>query len=266
MAQRTPTARRASPTAHRDHRGPFDIIGDVHGCCDELQELLAVLGYRADGVWRHPGGRTAVFVGDIVDRGPRNVDALRLAMAMCDARTALCVPGNHDDVMQRRLRGDEVPIAHGLDRTLAELDLESADFRARVAAFFEQLPSHLVFDRGRLVVAHAGLRERWHGMDTPEVTVLAVHGETTGELDQYGLPARIDWSADYRGRAAVVYGHTPVVDADWLRGTIDIDTGCVFGGRLTALRWPEMELVSVPARRAYATSLRPFPAGAQTPA
>ena len=248
------------PADRRGESGPFDIIGDVHGCCDELEEILRILGYESvPEAWRHPAGRTAVFVGDIVDRGPRNVDALNLVMAMCDAGTALCLPGNHDVRMQQYLRGHAVKIAHGLDTTLAELAGQTAEYRDAVAAFFESLPSHLLLDHGRLVVVHAGLREHWHGQDTPAVTELAVHGEMTGELDEYGLPERIDWWDDYEGAAAVVYGHTPVADAVWIRGTIDIDTGCVYGGKLTALTWPEKQLVSVPARRQYATSIRPFP-------
>jgi protein phosphatase len=75
-----------------------------------------------------------------------------------------------------------------------------------------------------------------------------VFGETAGETDEFGLPVRPAWAADYRGNAALVYGHTPVREAEWLNDTINIYTGCVFGGRLTALRWPERELVSVAAR------------------
>src|SRR3954463_3957358 len=98
----------------------------------------------------------------------------------------------------------------------------------------------------------------------------ALFGETTGETDDFGLPVRRNWAADYRGRALVVYGHTPVADPAWENNTVNIDTGGVFGGRLTALRSPERETVSVPARRQYSIPARPFlaiePAPAEAPA
>jgi protein phosphatase len=242
-----------------DH-GPFDIIGDVHGCYDELEELLTMLGYAADvdGVWRHPNERKAIFVGDLVDRGPRVPDVLRLVMQMVDAGTALALPGNHDVKLMRKLRGRDVQISHGLAESLAQLASEPAEFRDSVADFIDRLVSHYVFDDGRLVVAHAGMKEEMQGRGSGRVRDFALYGETTGETDEFGLPVRYNWAAEYRGRAVVVYGHTPVPEPEWLNRTINIDTGCVFGGRLTALRYPEKELVSTAAHRVYAQPARPF--------
>jgi protein phosphatase len=251
-----------------DH-GPFDIIGDVHGCGDELEELLAALGYArdGDGPWRHPGGRKAVFVGDLVDRGPRVPDVLRTVMAMVEAGTALAVPGNHDIKLLRKLRGRDVQVTHGLAESLAQLEAETPEFRARVAEFIDDLVSHYVLDGGKLVVAHAGMKEAMQGRGSGKVRDFALYGETTGETDEFGLPVRYNWAAEYRGPAAVVYGHTPVPEPEWLNRTINIDTGCVFGGKLTALRWPEQALVSVPAKRTYAEPVRPFlPADGAAPA
>jgi polynucleotide kinase-phosphatase len=240
--------------------GPFDIIGDVHGCCDELEQLLQQLGYeRNDGApWTHPGGRKAIFVGDLVDRGPRIVDALKTVMAMSAAGNALCVPGNHDIKLKRKLEGRDVTISHGLDRTLTELEEQTPEFRADVQKFLDGLVSHYVFDGGQLVVAHAGMKAEMQGRGSAKVRDFALFGETTGETDEFGLPVRYNWAAEYRGRASVVYGHTPVPEPEWLNRTINIDTGCVFGGKLTALRWPEKELVSVPAMQTYADPVRPF--------
>jgi protein phosphatase len=244
----------------KQDRGPFDIIGDVHGCCDELERLLQQLGYTRNGSesWGHPSGRKAIFVGDLVDRGPRIVDTLKMVMAMSLAGSALCVPGNHDIKLKRKLDGRDVTVSHGLDRTLAELDLESPEFRTEVQKFLDGLVSHYVFDDGHLVVAHAGMKQDMQGRGSAKVRDFALFGETTGETDEFGLPVRYNWASEYRGRASVVYGHTPVPEPEWLNRTINIDTGCVFGGRLTALRWPEKELVSVAALSTYADPIRPF--------
>jgi protein phosphatase len=240
--------------------GPFDIIGDVHGCCDELEQLLQQLGYERNdgGPWVHPAGRKAIFVGDLVDRGPRIVDTLKTVMSMSEVGSALSVPGNHDIKLKRKLEGRDVTVSHGLDRTLAELDQQTPEFRAAIRQFIDGLVSHYVFDEGRLVVAHAGMKEEMQGRGSAKVRDFALFGETTGETDEFGLPVRYNWASEYRGRASVVYGHTPVPKPEWLNRTINIDTGCVFGGRLTALRWPEKELVSVAARATYAEPARPF--------
>jgi protein phosphatase len=241
-----------------DH-GPFDVIGDVHGCADELEELLGTLGYVPEAdAWRHPGGRKAVFVGDLVDRGPRIPDVLRIVMGMVAAGTALAVPGNHDIKLMRKFGGRDVQITHGLQDSLVQLEAETPEFRSQVADFIDSLVSHYMLDDGKLVVAHAGLKEEMQGRGSGKVRDFALYGETTGETDEFGLPIRYNWAAEYRGQAMVVYGHTPVPDAEWLNRTINIDTGCVFGGRLTALRYPEKELVSVAARRTYAEPARPF--------
>ncbi|HEX8696099.1 MAG TPA: polynucleotide kinase-phosphatase [Longimicrobium sp.] len=247
-------------TDRRGDPGPFDVIGDVHGCADELEELLDRLGYvpGEDGVRRHPEGRKAVFLGDLVDRGPRVADVLKIAMPMVEAGAALAVPGNHDVKLVKALRGRNVQVRHGLQTSLDDLARETPEFRERVAAFLDGLVSHYVLDGGRLVVAHAGMKEELQGRASGRVREFALYGDTTGETDELGLPVRNDWAAEYRGQAAVVYGHTVVPRAEWLNRTINIDTGCVFGGSLTALRWPERELVSVPARQVYAEPARPF--------
>ncbi len=237
----------------------YDIVGDVHGCRPELEELLASLGYGIeDEVIRHPDQRRFIFLGDLVDRGPDTVGVLRMAMASVAAGTALCVVGNHDDKFRRALLGRPVKIKHGLAETLEQVGREKDGFRKQVMAFIEDLPDHLVLDDGRLVVAHAGLPEALHGGSSRRVRDFAMYGLTTGKLDAEGLPERLDWAADYAGRAIVVYGHTPVVEPIWVNRTIDIDTGCVYGHRLTALRYPEKELVTVPARRVYVAKSGPF--------
>ncbi|MFI1359050.1 polynucleotide kinase-phosphatase [Streptomyces sp. NPDC020898] len=239
--------------------GPFDIIGDIHGCASELESLLGTLGYE-DGV--HPDGRTAVYVGDLVDRGPDSPGVLRRVMSMVGSGNALCVPGNHENKYGRHLKGRKVQHTHGLAETIEQMTDESDEFRAQVREFIDGLVSHYVLDGGRLVVCHAGLPEKYHGRTSGRVRSHALYGETTGETDEFGLPVRYPWAEDYRGRAAVVYGHTPVPEASWLNNTICLDTGAVFGGKLTALRWPERELVDVPAEQVWYEPVRPLRAEA----
>lgn len=250
---------------HRDRRGPFDLVGDVHGCLGELVLLLTQLGYRCRfdagdrpvGA-RHPDGRTLVFTGDLVDRGPDVPGTLRLAMGMLRDGDALAVCGNHDDKLRRALLGNDVDLGGGLDVSLEQLGRESAGFREQVRQMIGSLPMHVVLDGGRLVVAHAGLAERFHGRESGRVRALCLFGPATGATDADGLPVRLPWADDYRGDAIVVHGHTPTADPVWHNGTICIDGGCVFGGSMTALRYPERSIVQVPAFAAYGPPARPF--------
>jgi protein phosphatase len=241
--------------------GPFDIIGDIHGCYDELCDLLTKLGYELDAencTAKAPQGRKTVFLGDLCDRGPKNVEVLRLVMGMVQAGGAWCVAGNHDAKLLKKLKGSDVQLTHGLDITVSQLETRNEEFIIEVKKFLDGLISHYVFDNGRLVVAHAGLKEKYHGRGSGRVREFCLYGDTTGEVDEYGLPVRLPWANEYRGKALVVYGHTPVPDAQMINKTICIDTGCVFGGRLTAYRYPEKEIVQVNAKQEYYAPVKPF--------
>ncbi|MCW4465298.1 polynucleotide kinase-phosphatase [Glutamicibacter sp. MNS18] len=249
----------------KDEHGPFDVIGDVHGCLDELLMLLERLGYsvsrdKADRAVdaSHPAGRRAIFVGDLVDRGPESVGVLRLAMGMVNSGNAMAVPGNHEDKLVRALRGTKVSLGHGLERTLQELEAEGPEFTRAAKDFCAALTSHLVLDDGNLVIAHAGLIEKYQGRASRRVRAFALYGQVDGEKDEYGLPVRYPWAKDYRGAAAVLYGHTPVTEVAWINNTACLDTGCVFGGQLTAMRYPEREVVAVDALRTWSDPIRPL--------
>lgn len=243
----------------RDEHGPFDIIGDIHGCCDELEMLLGKLGYvRTDNVYSHPDGRKAAFLGDFCDRGERSADVLRIVMDMVKSGSAIAVPGNHDVKLLKYLNGKKVNPTHGLDKTIAELEAKGEAFRNEVRDFIDGLISHYVLDDGKLVIAHAGIKQQYIGRGSARVREFCLYGERTGEFDEYGLPVRLDWAADYRGRAAVVFGHIAGLDVKPVNGTYCIDTGCVFGGKLTAMRWPEKEFVSVDALRQYYEPVKPL--------
>jgi protein phosphatase len=253
------------PIDLRHETGPFDVIGDVHGCSAELEALLLRLGYsfRRDSGGRvigatHPLTRTAVFVGDLADRGPDTPRVFRLVMGMVAMGTGLCVPGNHDDKLRRALIGRNVQVNHGLAQSLAQLHMEPAAFRLQAERFIRDLSPHHLLDRGNLVVSHAGLPERFHGEESEKARRFCLYGETSREIDELGMPVRLDWVKDYQGKAMVLYGHTAVLASEWVNNTMCLDTGCVFGGWLTALRYPECELVSVPAGRVYFEPDRPF--------
>lgn len=249
----------------RHETGPFDVIGDIHGCRSELETMLGELGYAItrDAEGRaidaaHPDARRVVFLGDLVDRGPDTPGVLRLAMGMVAAGHALAVPGNHEDKLVKALRGKKVQTSHGLAESLAQLSAETPEFRSEVEGFADGLVSHLVLDGGRLVVSHAGLIEAYHGRASGRVRSFALYGETTGETDEYGLPVRYPWAVDYRGSATVLYGHTPTLEAEWVNNTMCLDTGVVFGGKLSALRYPEREVVSVPAEQVWYEPVKPL--------
>ena len=269
MAETATLARDPLYTDRRVDSGPFDIIGDIHGCYDELCVLLEKLGYQGREVEgrRVPvneSGRRVIFLGDLVDRGPNSPEVLRLVMDMVAAGQALCVQGNHESRLVRKLNGKDVKITHGLAETMAQFEALPEEgrgsFTEEARRFMDDLRSHYWLDGGRLVVAHAGLKEEMHGRGSGAVRSFALYGETTGETDEFGLPVRFNWASEYRGKATVVYGHVPTPVAEWVNRTICVDTGCVFGGKLTALRYPELELVDVQAAQVYCEPVRPLAA------
>lgn len=260
------------PNNRRSDPGSFDIIGDVHGCAAELEELLEKLGYvytiqtdRPTGTYLrqyiHPEGRKAVFLGDLMDRGPRVLDAYQLVRSMVLSGSGLCVLGNHDDQLLRILLGQTVQVSGGMEATFKEInalpETLQTQFRQEMLGFFKSLPDHYIFDHGKLVVAHAGIKKGMIGRESDLIRRFTLYGETTGEVDEYGLQVRANWAAQYHGRAILVYGHTAVTRPEWLNKTIDIDTGCVYGGNLTALRYPELSLISVRAKAVYRQAPRP---------
>jgi protein phosphatase len=241
---------------YRSDRGPFDIIGDVHGCLSELKTLLGELGYSLDTL-THPAGRKLVFLGDLVDRGPDSPGVMRLVMDAVSEGRAYCVLGNHDEKFRRWLGGREVTTGGGLKFTIEQMQGESEAFHAAARAFIGTLPLHLILDEGRLVVAHAGLREEWHGIaESTKARAFALFGETSGRRDEWGFPERLDWARDYAGQATVVHGHVAESDVRGRNNVICLDTGCAYGGKLTALRWPERELVQVEAEETWYDSAR----------
>lgn len=240
----------------RKEKGPFDIIGDVHGCFDELTELLVKLGYHKQNVsYRHPQGRRVIFLGDLGDRGPHCLKSIDLAMQMVHRGDALYVPGNHCKKLSKVLKGGKVQVKYGLEKTVEELAAlsppEREIFTNEFLSFYNAAHPYLILDDGNLVVAHAGIKEDMIGRLNKRVESFCLYGDPTGEVTPEGLPVRRDWAKHYSGKALVVYGHMPVEAPEFRNNTIDIDTGCAMGGKLTALRYPERQIVQVSAKEVY---------------
>ncbi len=241
----------------------YDLIGDVHGCYPELLLLLKALNYEVIDSKSTikiiaPPQRKLVFVGDLTDRGPDSAGVLRLVMAACAQNLAYCVCGNHDDKLWRYLKGNKVNLVHGLDKTAAQLENESTEFKAEIRDFLEKLPTHIILDGGKLVVAHAGLKERLHGKTGGFTWQCCLFGEVLENGKNDDLPKRLNWTLEYAGSSLVVYGHTPILEATWSNNTINIDTGCCFGGKLTALQYPEKQTISIASFEQYAAPRTPL--------
>ncbi|TWT04837.1 bis(5'-nucleosyl)-tetraphosphatase PrpE [Planomicrobium sp. CPCC 101079] len=234
----------------------YDIIGDIHGCYAELLELLHVLGYeKRKGQFVHQEGRQLVFVGDAMDRGPDSLAVLRLLFSMQDNRTLYYCPGNHCNKLYRFFKGNRVQLTHGLETTINEWHRlpkkEQQQFRSRYLRFYEELPLYLEFEGG-LVVAHAGIKDDMIGKPiSKNIAAFVLYGDTTGKVDAFGRPVRRDWAQSYKGDKWIVYGHTPTEEPYILNNTANIDTGCVFGGSLTAFRYPEKTIAAVPSFQPY---------------
>jgi len=241
----------------RDLHGPFDLIGDVHGCRVELESILEKLGYvDANGQGRtHPDGRTVVFLGDIVDRGLEVPAVIRVVSELLRSGSALFVPGNHDERLAAYLMGEELTPAYGMEYSVEQLERMDAKEREETIERFLELylgaPPYLWLDDGKLVAVHGGLEQDMIGGFDARIWHMCLQGKVAEDTSGLGVPRRIDWAQDYRGDALVVYAHTPVPDAVFVNNTINLDQGCVFGATLSALRYPELEVVHVDAAQPY---------------
>lgn len=235
----------------------YDIIGDIHGCFDELIQLLNNLGYIKKGdLYIHPEGRRLAFVGDATDRGPKSIETLKFLFKMHEAGQLTYSPGNHCNKLYRFMKGSNVQQTHGLETTVAEFNAlskkEQNHIRRQYIRFYESWPIYSELDDRNLIVVHAGIRADMIGKPINKSTItFALYGDITGEKHPDGRPVRRDWAKKYNGAPFIVYGHTPVNEPRFIHNTVNIDTGCVFGNKLTALRYPEMETVSVPSSMPY---------------
>ncbi|MCA1031089.1 bis(5'-nucleosyl)-tetraphosphatase PrpE [Bacillus timonensis] len=230
----------------------IDVIGDIHGCYDELLILLEKLGYRWDGnELFHKENRKLAFVGDLTDRGPDSLKVIQFVSAVVNNNGAHYIPGNHCNKLYRYFLGNKIQITHGLETTVAEFEAlnknQQDEIRKMFIKLYEQAPLYHVLDQKQLVVAHAGIREDYIGRTDKRVQTFVLYGDISGKTNSDGTPERRDWAQNYQGKSMIVYGHTPVREPRRINRTINIDTGAVFGGKLTAYRYPEDLTVSVPS-------------------
>ncbi|GEN88050.1 bis(5'-nucleosyl)-tetraphosphatase PrpE [Oceanobacillus sp. FSL W8-0428] len=235
----------------------LDIIGDVHGCLDELLELLETLEYRQENSsYAHPGGNKLVFVGDLTDRGPNSTAVIQLVYQLVrEQEIAYYVPGNHCNKLYRYFSGNQVQEKHGLETTVAEWkslnEAQKKNIQEKFMTLYENAPLYLYFENLKLVVAHAGIKENLIGQMNSRTKTFVLYGDITGKTDHLGRPIRRDWAKHYKGEPWIVYGHTPVLEARQINRTINIDTGCVFGNKLTAYQFPKQRIVSVPSKQPF---------------
>ncbi|SHM41248.1 bis(5'-nucleosyl)-tetraphosphatase PrpE [Gracilibacillus kekensis] len=235
----------------------IDIIGDIHGCFQELKELLVKLGYHhQDDLMYHPENRQLAFVGDLTDRGPQSLDVIRFVYHLViERRIGFYVPGNHCDKLYRYFLGNNVKQQHGLETTVAEYQQlskqEQLEIKEKMITLYENAPLYQVFNELDTVMAHAGIPEKYIGRNDKKVKTFVLYGDITGEKLADGRPVRRDWAQHYQGEQWIVYGHTPVMHPRFVNKTVNIDTGCVFGNQLTAFRLPEEEIITVPSKQPF---------------
>ncbi|WML43399.1 bis(5'-nucleosyl)-tetraphosphatase PrpE [Neobacillus sp. PS3-40] len=234
----------------------IDIIGDLHGCLREFQDLTEKLGYKWDsGIPIHANERVLGFVGDLTDRGPESLKVIDIIYRLVAQKKAFYTPGNHCNKLYRYFLGNKVLVAHGLETTVAEfkaLDKKNQQItRQKFLELYETAPIYLTLDNQKLIISHAGIKNEYIGRTDSKVKSFVLYGDITGEKHPDGSPVRRDWAKEYNGDACIVYGHTPVKEARIINNTYNVDTGAVFGGKLTALRYPEMDIVSVPSTMPY---------------
>lgn len=230
----------------------IDIIGDIHGCFKEFRTLTEKLGYRWEGgIPIHPENRKLAFLGDITDRGPESIKMIQVVYRLVTEKLAYYTPGNHCNKLYRFFLGNRVQISHGLETTVEEYKRlnkkEQKKIKQMFIELYESAPLYLVLDHGNLIIAHAGIKESFIGKSDKQVKTFVLYGDITGEKHPDGSPVRLDWAKHYLGKPIIVYGHTPVLEVRVVNNTYNIDTGAVFGGKLSALRYPELEIVQVPS-------------------
>lgn len=249
--------------------GRIDVVGDVHGCMDELMVLLAQAGYwiaefnpkGSDPIAViHPQGRKLIFVGDLTDRGPSSDQVLRLAMGAIACGTASCVMGNHDWKIYRALCGRKVTIDDSTQETLDQIASYGEAFEASVRSFYESIPHQiripLSWEHGfdgaqNLWIVHASAKAHRQGGTRSSDFARSIYGYGGDDVDEKGWMIREDWAASYEGADPVIHGHVIHAEPVWKNRVLCLDTGCAFGNKMTLYQVDQDTFLFSRAERNY---------------
>ena len=215
-------------------------IGDVHGCAREFEELLKKLKLSK--------GDRVVQVGDLVNRGPDSHDVIQLAQEY----GVESILGNHELRLLRYKHNGRKSQLKEYDRsTLEQLTRSDWDY-------LEKLPEHRFGPDKNTVFVHGGFlpSEPWQNQNIDTITTIQVIDRSGNPAKRSDAPDGSPWAEKWHGKPFVIYGHTPRPKVLSRPGSIGIDTGCVYGGHLTAYIVESQKLLQVPARKAYAYSKR----------
>ncbi|WP_079508747.1 polynucleotide kinase-phosphatase [Mesobacillus jeotgali] len=241
----------------------IDIIGDIHGCYDEMIELLEKLGYKKDNedLYLHPEGRRFLSIGDVMSRGPQSLRSMIFFYRHVEKGLAYMIDSNHGWKIARWLDGKKVTLSHGDEKVEQEFWQYEEEYGAEAASewrfmlkdFLLKSPSHYILKKNGIptvVCAHAGIKDEYIGKQSPEVSDFCRYGDTDG-FNEKGKPVRKDWFIGHQTSQLIVWGHDPKPQPLKINNSLNIDQGAVFGGNLTAFRYPEKQIVSVKAREDY---------------
>ncbi|MCM3388149.1 polynucleotide kinase-phosphatase [Ureibacillus chungkukjangi] len=252
--------RKTQNPLHLEVGNGIDIIGDIHGCYDEMIELLERLGYEKDhqSLYVHPEGRRFLSLGDIMSRGPESLKTMEFFMRHVNENLAYMIDSNHGWKIARWLEGKNVTLNHGDELVEEELarNGETGDItqlKQELKTFLLRAPSHYVLTKNNvptLVCTHAGIKDDFIGKQSYDISDFCRYGDNEG-LDETGKPIRKDWTIHHKTSTLIVWGHDPKLKPLVVNNTINIDQGVVFGGELTAFRYPEQEFVAVQAKQDY---------------
>ncbi|WLR42958.1 bis(5'-nucleosyl)-tetraphosphatase PrpE [Bacillus carboniphilus] len=224
-----------------------DIIGDIHGCYEEFSLLTKQMGYTWDRIPIHPDGRKLAFVGDLTDRGPNSIKVIEVVTELVKRELAFYAPGNHCNKLYRFFLGNPVQQKHGLETTVAEFNelkpIRQEHIKESFIQLYEESSLYHILDHENLVITHAGILEKDIGKKNKHIETFVLYGDITGQILESGRPERRDWAVNYQGKPMIVYGHTPVLEPRVMNNTYNIDTGVVFGNKLTAFRYPEKKFM-----------------------
>ncbi|PJN91115.1 polynucleotide kinase-phosphatase [Bacillus sp. mrc49] len=237
----------------------IDIIGDIHGCHEELILLLDKLGYQKnqEGLYLHPDGRKFVSVGDVMSRGPESLRTMLFFHEHVQKGVAYMIDSNHGWKIARWLDGRNVTLHHGDEKVAEDFKRyeeehgseKTAETKQALKKFLLQAPSHYVFTKNgvqTVICVHAGIKDAFIGKQSEAISDFCRYGDTDG-FDERGKPVRKDWYISHKKSTLIVWGHDPKPQPLLINNTINIDQGAVFGGALTAFRYPEGEVISVQA-------------------